>query len=453
MSRTTSDAQITTKAARERLPVQHEPHWRGVEGGLAIGYRKTATGGSWMARLRIGGRYEKNALGRADDLQKADGTVVLDHRQAQAKAITWAAKRQRITLGHEPEPTKVARQAYTVADATADYLADYQARGGKAVPTTRTSIAAHILPALGRVPVERLTRAGLRDWHRGLAAAAPRRRRRKGSEVPEPATAPVVGSGAMRARQATANRILTIVKAALNHARAEGKVTCSADAWALVRPFAKVDTPKVRYLSADETTRLINASTSDFRTLVAAALLTGCRYGELAAMRVEAFEADTRSVFVRESKAGRSRHVALSDEGVEFFTAQTAGRESAELLFGRDAVSKQATRTRAVELRRVGWMNSDQFRAIATACKAAHIIPSISFHILRHTYASRLAMNGAGLQVIAAQLGHSGTRMTERHYAHLAPSFVAEEVRAKLGMLGVATAIPNVVPLRLKMAT
>ena len=34
--------------------------------------------------------------------------------------------------------------------------------------------------------------------------------------------------------------------------------------------------------------------------------------------------------------------------------------------------------------------------------------------------------------VIAAQLGHSGTRMTEKHYAHLAPSYVADTVRASL---------------------
>jgi hypothetical protein len=31
--------------------------------------------------------------------------------------------------------------------------------------------------------------------------------------------------------------------------------------------------------------------------------------------------------------------------------------------------------------------------------------------------------------VIAAQLGHSDTRMTERHYAHLALSYVANTVR------------------------
>jgi len=39
--------------------------------------------------------------------------------------------------------------------------------------------------------------------------------------------------------------------------------------------------------------------------------------------------------------------------------------------------------------------------------------------------------------VIAAQLGHADTRMTERHYAHLAPSYVADTIRAALPGFGI----------------
>jgi integrase len=46
-------------------------------------------------------------------------------------------------------------------------------------------------------------------------------------------------------------------------------------------------------------------------------------------------------------------------------------------------------------------------------------------------------MRGVPMAVIAAQLGHSDTRMTERHYAHLAPSYVASTVRAAFGRLGI----------------
>ena len=40
-----------------------------------------------------------------------------------------------------------------------------------------------------------------------------------------------------------------------------------------------------------------------------------------------------------------------------------------------------------------------------------------------------LAMRAVPMAVIAHQLGHSDTRMTERHYAHLAPNYVAEKIR------------------------
>jgi hypothetical protein len=46
-------------------------------------------------------------------------------------------------------------------------------------------------------------------------------------------------------------------------------------------------------------------------------------------------------------------------------------------------------------------------------------------------------MRGVPMGVIAAQLGHADTRMTEKHYAHLAPNYVAETVRSALPTLGV----------------
>jgi len=48
-----------------------------------------------------------------------------------------------------------------------------------------------------------------------------------------------------------------------------------------------------------------------------------------------------------------------------------------------------------------------------------------------------LAMLGTPLVVIAKQLGHSDTRMTEKHYAHLSPSYVAETIRASFPTLGI----------------
>jgi hypothetical protein len=56
-------------------------------------------------------------------------------------------------------------------------------------------------------------------------------------------------------------------------------------------------------------------------------------------------------------------------------------------------------------------------------------------------------MAGVPMGVIAAQLGHADTRMTEKHYAHLAPSYVADTIRAHFPTLGIG-GDSGVVPLR-----
>jgi integrase len=80
------------------------------------------------------------------------------------------------------------------------------------------------------------------------------------------------------------------------------------------------------------------------------------------------------------------------------------------------------------------------------ACKAARIESPMTFHDLRHTYASLLAKAGVPLQVIARALGHADIRMTERHYAHLSPDHIAEQVRAHLPAFGIDTG--NVTAIR-----
>jgi integrase len=234
----------------------------------------------------------------------------------------------------------------------------------------------------------------------------------------------------LRRRRSTANRVLTILKAALNLARQNRRIDTD-DAWAMAKPYREVDAPKIRYLSDDETRRLVNACPPHFRALVTAALLTGARYGELAAMTAGDYSRDSGTVYIGRSKGGKARHVYLSAEGVEFFEAAAGGKGTGDLLFPR-ADSKP-------------WQHTHQFRPMRAACEAAKIAPAIGFHILRHTHASRLAIKGVASAVIAAQLGHSDTRMTERHYAHLAPSYIGETLRAaftSIGIIGPTNATP-----------
>src|SRR5580700_4630039 len=126
MSRTLRDAKLDTRSARLRLPARREPYWRSVSEGLAIGYRKGAKGGTWIARHytpETGRRF--NAIGTADDITDPDGVHVLSFSQAQEAARAWFA-----ALARQDRGDTVAGP-YAVRDALDDYVADYSRRGGK----------------------------------------------------------------------------------------------------------------------------------------------------------------------------------------------------------------------------------------------------------------------------------------------------------------------------------
>ena len=76
------------------------------------------------------------------------------------------------------------------------------------------------------------------------------------------------------------------------------------------------------------------------------------------------------------------------------------------------------------------WKKSHQNVPMRRACKRASISPPINFHALRHTWASLSAMAGVPLLVIAKNLGHTDTRMVERHYGHLAQSYIRDAIFA-----------------------
>jgi integrase len=166
---------------------------------------------------------------------------------------------------------------------------------------------------------------------------------------------------------------------------------------------------------------------------VEAALQTGARYGELVRLQVNDFNPDAGTVAIRQSKSGKPRHVVVTDEGAAFFMAAIVGRAGHELIFRKANGS--------------AWGMSHQGRPMAEACRRSKISPAINFHGLRHTYASLAVMNGAPLIVVARNLGHTDTRMVEKHYGHLTPSYVADAIRASAPRFGSVTA-SNVKPLK-----
>jgi integrase len=426
VARTVRNPKIDTRTARSRLPERREPYWTVLSTGCALGYRHGAKGGTWIGRFRDDENHQHySPLGAADDARDADGITVFSFAQAQERARAWFDRKAREQAG-DLVPLD---RPYTVADALGDYRADYMRRGGKAIDRLDSSADAWIKPELGAVEVPKLTRPRILAWHQKVAETPARVRTKHGAE--QKYRESDISLDTVRRRRSTANRVLTILKAALNNAYRQGRCV-SDDAWRMVRAFREADSARLRYLSDDEARRLTNACSPDFRALVTGALLSGCRYGELTAMTVGDFNPDAGTLHVRASKGGKPRHVVLTQEGCDFVAGLVAGRLGSVQLFLRGNGRR--------------WAKSEQQRPLATACAAARIEPPVNFHGLRHTYASRLSMRGVPLAVIAKQLGHADTRMVEKHYGHLGPSYVADTVRAAFGSMGIVEP-SNVVPI------
>jgi integrase len=422
MAGTVQRAELSSRTARNRLKRGRQPHWQAlVRGRVHLGYQcwKGEPAGRWVLRRYIGNRkYRVETLGVADDAAKADGIHILNFEQAEAKA------RAKVET---PASGKIER--ITVRQALHRYI-EHKRTLGQPVNDVTSRGTAHILPSLGDIVVAELTAEQLRKWLATMAAAPAQNRPKAGK--PQYREAPS-NDDAVRARRASANRVMTMLKAALNHAYDEGHVS-NRDAWGRkLKPFKGVEVARVRYLTVAQAERLLNACDAEFRPLVRAALETGCRYSELTQMQVQDFNPDSNTVTIRKSKNGKARHVILTPEGAGFFRQLCAGHGGTEPIFRRvDGAI---------------WNKSDQARPMRAACARARIMPSINFHALRHTWASLAAMNEVPLMVVAKNLGHADTRMVERHYGHMAPSYVAEAIRAGAPRFAGTSTPTTVVPM------
>jgi integrase len=402
---------LATITQRRAIPVKSTLHTERLAKGLSLGYRRGKKGGVWYARKHQGGvNYIFQELGLSDDAQLvADGVKVLTFDQAAAVAREWFADENASSAG-------ISRKPYTVGDACDAWLKKQTGTTGK------THVEQHIRPALGHIRLDKLTKGKLYDWHQELGAKPPVWAA-KGAEgawkvkakfdINDPET--------RRQRQDTANRVLRSLRAILTLAYENGKVKSNA-AWDTLKPFERTGRMREDYLTPDEAKRFIEVCKDDFRKMVMGALFTGCRYGELCALKVSAYDAHLHVINVLQGKTQKTKTVFLSDDEIAFFEELTADRKPDEFMFLR-ADSEQ-------------WAKDHQRERMKEACSAAKITKDITFHNLRHTFGSLLAMGGARRELLQKQLGHSSPRMTDR-YTHFEQSWEQKAVRSSKPSFGV----------------
>jgi integrase len=155
------------------------------------------------------------------------------------------------------------------------------------------------------------------------------------------------------------------------------------------------------------------------------------RRGELLSLRWSDVDLPGRRIYLRDTKNGELRVLVLNDLAFDVLASLPVGSQGDLIFPGVDPL-KLSVYTRRV-FRKIGVSNG-------------------SFHSLRHTTGSWLAMSGVDLYAIGEILGHKTPRMTKR-YSHLSPDYVSKAV-GKLdsvfaGILPSAEKSPRVIRLAL----
>jgi len=210
-------------------------------------------------------------------------------------------------------------------------------------------------------------------------------------------------------KPATVNRHLAAVSAVLRHAHQRGWL----DAVPPI-PRMKEDKGRLRWLTPAEARRLIDTLRDMPRCghvadMVELALATGLREANIARLTWDQVKSD--HLLVPETKSGKPLRVPLNESAQRVIEGRRGVHDTYVFSY------------RGKPLRKAG---SDGFKSAVKACGW----DDVTFHTLRHTWASWHAQAGTPLPVLQ-QLGGWSTYQMVLRYAHLAPDHVEQRPGGK----------------------
>jgi integrase len=201
---------------------------------------------------------------------------------------------------------------------------------------------------------------------------------------------------------ATVNREFAFLRRVFNVAIRDDKVGSN--------PVSKLKTlrepsGRTRYLTDEEERRLMEAlATEEDRDRVTVLLHTGFRRGELLGLRWRDVDFKGGVLTIPKAKNGDARHVPMTSTVRTILSRLPRSLDGSALVFPNTEGHH--------DLR---WAKKTVPAALRTAQ-----IDNFRFHDLRHTFASRLAMESVDPMTIRELMGHKTMAMTLR-YSHLSP--------------------------------
>lgn len=213
----------------------------------------------------------------------------------------------------------------------------------------------------------------------------------------------------------TVNRDLTVIKAMFNRAVHLGLIQKNP-----VLQVKKFKEPKrqVQFFTQEEVRKILEAADGTFRNMVVLFLNTGLRRDELLHLAWEDIDLD-RKILAVQAKEGwqpkdyEVRHIPLSAQALKALRELLGARGTGQRWVFQNGRGEPMPPIPVTH----------RFKALLreTGMEKGHL------HMLRHTFASRLAMKGVDLYTISKLLGHSSIKTTEI-YAHLAPDYLKSAV-------------------------
>ena len=418
MARTKRSAKFDTRSARLRLSSEKN-HMEPLSKGLYLNYRRPKSGaaGVWSVCI-VDSETKKQkriGLGTANDYMDANGIAILDYAMAQERAKKTFERETRYALIRDSGEEVIDTDKYTVADALQDYFSNKEATGkrAKGLKIYQLVADAWIVPELGSIPVVKLTVKRLTAW-RDWMVKQPRKGNGQVNQPPKTADE-------VRARKSTCNRVITILRSALNYA-IKLDVNLARETmpyqWMHLERFENTEKARTGKLAREGRKKLLAMCAPDFRSLVQGTLLTACRHGEIRQVCCRDYkhtESGNGYLIIQASisKSGKARAIQLTEAGTLFFNKLTTGRDPDDFIFTR--------------LNGLPWLEGSQKKIIQKACIDAGI-PVICFHELRHVRMSALANAGLEPELNALQAGHATAEIGEKFYIHRDSDRIAARV-------------------------
>jgi integrase len=171
----------------------------------------------------------------------------------------------------------------------------------------------------------------------------------------------------------------------------------------------KLPAGRVRYLQPTELRAVLEACPEGLKQIVALAVSTGMRRGEVMGLRYLDVDLSNRRIMLPQTKNGEGRIIYLNEMAMMVFKSVgwTEKTQPGDKVFSN-------------------WTPDQVTVAFGRLCQKLGI-ENFRFHDLRHTAASWMRMRGADIHTVAQLLGHRDLRTASR-YQHLSPDFLADAV-------------------------